>query len=204
MYVPYSRKVWWEESLANLANHLRFAKLKPSKLIVAIDNPLADLFIHQTFFCQMLENSRFAKHSALQTFPLYGMQLTDIVHITGHRIGWCRIYGQRVFNRLMQLINILREIYYHRLAYFQSLTLISVHYLQYTSIIVSMIEELLAIVTGITSWVHRMVNTYTLVLAHMGKCCVCKSFSLISRLCLMVSCFVVYCWHLSTTGYNQQ
>ena len=43
--VPYSGKVWWGESLVNLANCLRFAKLKPSKLIVTIDNPLADLFI---------------------------------------------------------------------------------------------------------------------------------------------------------------
>ena len=58
--------------MANLANRLSFAKLKPSKLVVTIDNPLADLFIRQTFFCQMLENSKFAKQSAHQTFPLYG------------------------------------------------------------------------------------------------------------------------------------
>ena len=70
--IPYSGKVWRGESLANLANRLRFAKLKPSKLVVTIDNPLADLFIRQTFFRQTLEKSRFAKHSARQTFPLYG------------------------------------------------------------------------------------------------------------------------------------
>ena len=58
-----------------LANRLRFAKLKPSKLIVIIDNPLANVFIRQTFFHQTLENSRFAKHSARQTFPLYGSLL---------------------------------------------------------------------------------------------------------------------------------
>ena len=34
--VPYSGKVWRGESLAN---RLRFAKLKPSKLVVTIDNP---------------------------------------------------------------------------------------------------------------------------------------------------------------------
>ena len=72
LYIPYSGKVWQGESLANLANHLRFAKLKPSKLVVTIDNPLADLFIRQTFFHQTLEKSRFAKHSARQTFLLYG------------------------------------------------------------------------------------------------------------------------------------
>ena len=71
--IPYSGKVWRGESLANLANRLRFAKLKPSKLVVTIDNPLADLLICQTFFRQTLEKSRFAKCSARQTFPLYGM-----------------------------------------------------------------------------------------------------------------------------------
>ena len=74
-YIPYSGKVWQGESLAN---RLRFAKLKPSKLIVTIDNPMADLVICQTFFCQTFENSRFGKHSARQTFPLYGIrQITD-------------------------------------------------------------------------------------------------------------------------------
>ena len=56
----------------NLANRLQFAKLKSSKLVVTIDNRLANLFICQTFFCQTLEKSRFAKHSAPQTFLLYG------------------------------------------------------------------------------------------------------------------------------------
>ena len=37
--IPYSGKVWRRESLANLANRRRFAKLKPSKLIPTIDNP---------------------------------------------------------------------------------------------------------------------------------------------------------------------
>ena len=71
-YIPYSGKVWRGESFANLTNRRRFAKLKPSKLIPTIDNPLADLFIRQTFFRQTLKNSGFAKHSARQTFPLYG------------------------------------------------------------------------------------------------------------------------------------
>ena len=36
--VPYSGIVWWVESLANLVNHLQFAKLKPSKVVVTIKN----------------------------------------------------------------------------------------------------------------------------------------------------------------------
>ena len=51
------------ESLANLANRLQFTKLKPSKLVLTINNLLADLLIRQTFFCQMLETSQFAKLS---------------------------------------------------------------------------------------------------------------------------------------------
>ena len=70
--IPYSGKVWLVESLANLANHLQFTKLKPSKLVATISNRLADLFICQTIFCQMLEKNKFTKHSPCQTFPLYG------------------------------------------------------------------------------------------------------------------------------------
>ena len=51
------------ESLANLANRPRFAKLKPFKLVLTINNLLADLSIHQTLFRQMLEMSQFAKPS---------------------------------------------------------------------------------------------------------------------------------------------
>ena len=52
-----------------------FAKLKPSKLVVTINNLLADLFICQTFFYQMLEKGKFTKHSPCQTSPLYGMYI---------------------------------------------------------------------------------------------------------------------------------
>ena len=69
MYVPYSGKVWRGE---NLANHSRFAELKPSKLVVTVDNLLADLFIRQTFFRQMFRKNKFAKVSPCQTFPIYG------------------------------------------------------------------------------------------------------------------------------------
>ena len=86
MLLLYSRKGWRGESLANLANRLRFTKLKPSKVVATINNPLADLSIHQTFFCQTLEKSKFAKHSPRQTFPLYGIILTGGFHLPG--IDW--------------------------------------------------------------------------------------------------------------------
>ena len=37
-----------------------------------MNNLLADLLIHQTVFCQMLENSQFTKLFPHQTFPLFG------------------------------------------------------------------------------------------------------------------------------------
>ena len=49
-------KVWWVESLANLVNHIQFAKLKPSKLVVTINNLLANLFICQTFSAKHLNS----------------------------------------------------------------------------------------------------------------------------------------------------
>ena len=70
-WIPYSRKVWRGESLVNLASRPRFAKLKPSKLVLTINSLLADLLIRQTFFHQMLETSQFAKLPPRQIFPLY-------------------------------------------------------------------------------------------------------------------------------------
>ena len=49
--------------LANLANRLRFVKLKSPKLVLTINNLLADLLICQTFISQMFETSQFAKLS---------------------------------------------------------------------------------------------------------------------------------------------
>ena len=63
LLILYSGKVWQVESLANLANILRFTKLEPSKVAVTISDPLADLFIHQSLFHQILENNKFAKHA---------------------------------------------------------------------------------------------------------------------------------------------
>ena len=64
--------------MANLANRPQFAKLKPSKLVLTINNLLADVLIQQTFFRQMLETSEFTKLSPCQTFPLYGIALSNI------------------------------------------------------------------------------------------------------------------------------
>ena len=47
--------------------------IRQTKLVLIINNLLADLLIHQTFFCQMLKMSQFAKLSPRQTFLLYGM-----------------------------------------------------------------------------------------------------------------------------------
>ena len=59
----------------------RFAKLKPSKLVLTINNLLADLSIRQTFFCQMLKTSQFAKFppARLSRYTVLYIQL--LVHL---------------------------------------------------------------------------------------------------------------------------
>ena len=52
--LPYSGKVWRGKSLVNLANHLGFAKLKPSKFLLIIITLWLNLSIRQTFPDQML------------------------------------------------------------------------------------------------------------------------------------------------------
>ena len=53
----------------------RFAKLKPSKLVLIINNLLDDLLIRQTFFCQMLKMSQFTK------FPPAKLSRYTVLHI---------------------------------------------------------------------------------------------------------------------------
>jgi len=77
--VSYSGKVWWGENLGNLANHPWFAKLKPSKFLLTILTFWLNLFICQTFFCQMIKMNKFAKLSPCQTFLLYGTLLLRII-----------------------------------------------------------------------------------------------------------------------------
>ena len=85
LLIPYSGKVWRVESLAN---HLQFAKLKPFKLVVTINNPLAELFIRQTFFRQMLKKSKFTKHSPRQTFLLYGNAYSELIYFVLKHANW--------------------------------------------------------------------------------------------------------------------
>ena len=73
--IPFSRKVWWVESLANLVNRLRFIKLKPSKLVVTISNPLADLFICQTFFWKRINSP----NTLLAKLSLYAVHMCVLV-----------------------------------------------------------------------------------------------------------------------------
>ena len=77
---------WWGETLANLVNRPWFARLKLSKLILIINNLLADLLIHQ-----MLETSEFAKIFPRQTFPSYGILNALLEYIklsTAYTVYW--------------------------------------------------------------------------------------------------------------------
>ena len=86
MYIPYSGRDWQVESLANMANHLQFAKLKASKVVVTINNPLADLFIHQTFSAKCLKRvnspnilpAKLSRYTVYNREDLYCLYLTII------------------------------------------------------------------------------------------------------------------------------
>ena len=68
---PYSGKIWQGESLVNLANRPWFSKLKLSKLVLTINNLLADLLIRKMF-----ETSQFTKlpPSQLSCYMVHGTQ----------------------------------------------------------------------------------------------------------------------------------
>ena len=86
-HIPYSRKVWRKESLANLANERHFTKLKSAKIFHLVQIYLRSYRqIRQTFSCQdRIVVSKFTKVSTRQTFLLYGTQLYDMyVHNSGH------------------------------------------------------------------------------------------------------------------------
>ena len=58
----------------NLANHQRFTKLKPSKLVFIIITLWLNLFIRQTFPYQTLKKRKYTKVSSHQTFMLYSVR----------------------------------------------------------------------------------------------------------------------------------
>ena len=57
-------------SLVYLVNRPQFAKLKPCKLVLTINNLLVDVLIRQTFFHQMLETSQCAKLSRYMVYAV--------------------------------------------------------------------------------------------------------------------------------------
>ena len=65
----------------SLENHLRFAKIKSSKLVVTFNNLLVDLFIHQTYFTKIF--IQFHQTLSIPNFPLYGTfsSHTQAIHI---------------------------------------------------------------------------------------------------------------------------
>ena len=68
----------WRESLANLANRSWFAKLKPSRLVLTINNLLADLLIRQTFplYCNCIKNTVITKKFS-SSYIMFSGQLVD-------------------------------------------------------------------------------------------------------------------------------
>ena len=61
--LPYNEKVWAGGKFGEFGELSAIHQTKTIRLVLQINNLLADLLIHQTFICQMLETSQFAKLS---------------------------------------------------------------------------------------------------------------------------------------------
>ena len=72
--------------MANLVNCPRFTKLKSSKLVLTINNLLADLLIGQTFFRQMFETSQFARLSRYAVVKQSTLNITLFAKFNVHHI----------------------------------------------------------------------------------------------------------------------
>ena len=82
--IPYSGKVWWVESLANLANCLQFAKLKPSKVVPTINNPSMIYSFAKLFSAKHLKRANSpnilpAKLSHYMIFHIHSLTSTTII-----------------------------------------------------------------------------------------------------------------------------
>ena len=88
IYIPYSRKVWQ----GKLDKFGKLFVIRQTKLVLTIDNLMADLLICQTFFCQMLKTSQFAKLSPRKTSPLYSVYIYIYIYIYIHTYTYIYVY----------------------------------------------------------------------------------------------------------------
>ena len=98
--IPYSGKVWWVESLVN---RLRFCKLKPSKVVVTINNSLADRYSYSpNFFPPNAWKEWIRQIFSPLNFPLYSTFVWEHVIIclliTIICIHFVRNFGNRQEN----------------------------------------------------------------------------------------------------------
>ena len=73
--IPYGGKLWRVETLADLANDHKFAKVSSAKILCSILNYIINVQICQSLFCHLYFCSEFAKVCTHQSFPLYGSSL---------------------------------------------------------------------------------------------------------------------------------
>ena len=91
--MPYSGKVWWVESLMNLANHLRFAKLKPSKFVLIIITFLTESIHLPNFSSPNAQNEKSCQFFPSQTSPLYSTPLVMLLLIIKYNNDCHKIFN---------------------------------------------------------------------------------------------------------------
>ena len=89
--LPYGGKLWRMETLADLANDHKFAKVSSAKILCSIlNNIIINIQIRQSLFRQLYFYSKFAKVCTHQSFPLYGTLFVSV------EITRSRMYGRYV------------------------------------------------------------------------------------------------------------
>ena len=74
--IPYGGKLWRVETLADLANDHKFAKVSSAKILCSSTKYIIKVQIRQSLFRQLCFCSEFAKVCTHQSFPPYGTLCT--------------------------------------------------------------------------------------------------------------------------------
>ena len=80
-HIPYGGKLWRVETLADLVNDHKFAKVTSAKILCSILNNIINVQIRQSLFRQLCFCSKFAKVCTHQSFPPYGSVAPSVIII---------------------------------------------------------------------------------------------------------------------------
>ena len=86
--IPYGGKLWRVETLADLANDHKFAKVSSAKILCSSTKYIIKVQIRQSLFRQLCFCSEFAKVCTHQSFPPYGTLCTKTLVAYMHKSSY--------------------------------------------------------------------------------------------------------------------